>query len=78
MISAADPGTVLTPGTEFWVKIHISFDADADPEPGIFLTLDPGSSMEKIRIRDKHLGYATPDDRLSIVFTFQCKPWRLT
>jgi hypothetical protein len=38
--------------TDFWVKIHISFDADADPDPGIFLTLDPGSSMEKIRIRD--------------------------
>ncbi len=30
------------------------FDADADPDPGIFLTLDPGSGMEKIRIRDKH------------------------
>jgi hypothetical protein len=25
---------------------------DADPDPGIFLTLDPGSGMGKIRIRD--------------------------
>jgi hypothetical protein len=31
----------------FWVN----FDADADP--GIMLTLDPGSGMENIRIRDK-------------------------
>jgi hypothetical protein len=28
-------------------------------EPEIFLTLDPGSGMEKIRIRDKHPGSAT-------------------
>jgi hypothetical protein len=28
-------------------------------DPGIFLTLDPGAGMEKIRIRDKHPGFAT-------------------
>ncbi len=27
-------------------------------DPGIFLTLDPGFGMEKIRIRDKHPGSA--------------------
>jgi hypothetical protein len=31
--------------TIFWVTILKFFDADADPE--IFLTLDPGSGMEK-------------------------------
>jgi hypothetical protein len=36
--------------TIFWVKILIFCDADADP--GIFLTLDPGSGWKKIRIRD--------------------------
>jgi hypothetical protein len=36
--------------TIFWVKILKFFDADADK--GIFLTLDPGSGMEKIRIGD--------------------------
>jgi hypothetical protein len=35
------------------------FDADADADPGFFLTLDPGSGMGKIRIRDKHPGSAT-------------------
>jgi hypothetical protein len=34
--------------TIFWLKILKLFDAD--PDPGIFLTLDPGSGMEKIRI----------------------------
>jgi hypothetical protein len=33
--------------TIFEVKIRKFFDADADP--GIFLTLDPGSGMEKFR-----------------------------
>jgi hypothetical protein len=28
--------------TIFWVKILKFFDTDADPDPGIFLTLDPG------------------------------------
>jgi hypothetical protein len=41
----------------FWVKILKFFDADQDP--GIFLSLNPGSGMEKIRIRDKHPGSAT-------------------
>ncbi len=36
----------------FWVKIIKFFYADADADPGIFLTLDPGSAMEKIRIRN--------------------------
>ncbi len=40
----------------FSVNILKFFDADADP--GIFLTLDPGSGMEKNRIRDKHPGSA--------------------
>ncbi len=31
---------------------HLNSDADGDPDPGIFLTLDPGSEMEKIRIRE--------------------------
>jgi hypothetical protein len=45
--------------TIFGVKILKFFDADADP--GIFLTLDPGSGMEKIRVWDKHPGSATLD-----------------
>jgi hypothetical protein len=36
--------------TIFWVKIFKFFDADADP--GIYLTLGPGSEMEKNRLRD--------------------------
>jgi hypothetical protein len=43
--------------TIFWVKILKFFDADADP--GIFLSLDPGSGMKKIRIQDKQPGSAT-------------------
>jgi hypothetical protein len=42
--------------TIFWVK-YLFFDGD--PDPGIILALDPGSGMEKIRIRDKHPGSAT-------------------
>ncbi len=56
--------------TNFLFKILQFFDTDTDPDPGIFFTLDPGSGMEKIRIRDKHPGSATLVDRLSIVFTF--------
>jgi hypothetical protein len=41
--------------TSFWVKILKFFDADLDP--GILF--DPGTGMEKIRIRDKHPGSAT-------------------
>jgi hypothetical protein len=44
--------------TIFWVKILKFFDADEDADPGIFLTLDPGSGMGKTRIRDKHPGSA--------------------
>jgi hypothetical protein len=43
--------------TIFWVKILKFFDVDLGS--GIFLTLDPGSGLEKIRIRDKHPGSAT-------------------
>jgi hypothetical protein len=38
--------------TIFGLKILKFFDADLDPGSGIFLTLDPLSGMEKIRIRD--------------------------
>jgi hypothetical protein len=43
--------------TIFWVKILKFFDAEPDPGSGDHY--DPGSGMEKIRIRDKHPGYAT-------------------
>jgi hypothetical protein len=45
--------------TIFWVKILNSFMRMQIRDPGIFLTLDPGAGMEKIRIRDKHPGFAT-------------------
>jgi hypothetical protein len=45
--------------TILWVKILKFFDADADPDSGIFLTLDPGSGTDKLQIRDKHPGSAT-------------------
>jgi hypothetical protein len=35
-----------------WVKILKFFYVDPDPGSGIFLTLDPGSVMGKIRILD--------------------------
>ncbi len=43
------------------LKIFTFFDADQDPRSGIFLTMDPGSKMEKLRsgIYDKHTGSAT-------------------
>jgi hypothetical protein len=37
--------------TIFWAKILKFFDADADPAPGSGNRFDPGSGMEKIRIR---------------------------
>ncbi len=40
-------------GTIFWKILKF---IDPEPGSGIFLTLDPGSGMEKIRIRDKHPG----------------------
>jgi hypothetical protein len=59
--------------TNFWVKILKFFDAN--PDPAIFATRDPGSEMENIRIRDKHPGSATlrgtvhyPSLRLPIVY----------
>jgi hypothetical protein len=42
-----------------WVKILKFFDADSDPR--IFLTLDPGTGMEKIRIRYPEPGINIPD-----------------
>jgi hypothetical protein len=47
--------------TIFWVKNTLIFYADQDPGSGIFLTLDPGSGMEKFgpEIRDKHPGSAS-------------------
>jgi hypothetical protein len=45
--------------TIFGLKILKFFDADSDPGSGIFLTLSPGSGMKKIRIWDKHPGFAT-------------------
>jgi hypothetical protein len=49
----------------FWFKILKFFDADPDRGSRTFLTLDPGSGMEKIWIRDgkkfgsEHPGSAT-------------------
>jgi hypothetical protein len=40
--------------TIFWPKILKLFVADADPDPVSGNLFDPGSGMEKIRIRDKH------------------------
>jgi hypothetical protein len=39
--------------TLFWFNLLKLFDADAHPDPGIFVTLNPRSG-----IRDKHSGYA--------------------
>jgi hypothetical protein len=44
----------------FCVKILKFFDADADQNPGIFLTLYPGSGMEKIRIRGSRINVPDP------------------
>jgi hypothetical protein len=41
----------------FWVTILKFFDADADP--GILFTLDPGWKQFRSGIRDKHPGSAT-------------------
>jgi hypothetical protein len=39
-------------------RVKNTYFSDADPGPGIFWTLDPGSRMEKL-IWDKHPGSAT-------------------
>ncbi len=44
---------------------------DPDPGSGVFWTLDPGSGMEKIRIRDKHKGSATLGRSCHYVFQFK-------
>jgi len=41
------------------LKIFKVFVTDSYPGSGAFLTLDPGSGMGKIRIRDKHPESAT-------------------
>ncbi len=57
-----DPGwtsQIILPGNlkQFlWPKIPKFFDADMDPGSGIFLTLDPGSGMEKFGSGIKHPG----------------------
>jgi hypothetical protein len=53
------------------IKILKFFDADPDPGCGIFLTLDPGSGIEKFgsRIWDEHPGSATLALRRPFVFT---------
>jgi hypothetical protein len=43
--------------TIFWVEKLKFFDAD--PESGIFLTLDPGWKNSDSGIRDKHPGSST-------------------
>jgi hypothetical protein len=43
--------------TIIYVKILKFFDAD--PGSRNYLTLHPGTGMEKIQIRDKHPGFAT-------------------
>jgi hypothetical protein len=52
--------------TLFWVKILKFFDAIQDP--GWKKNLDPGSEMEKIRIRYKRPGSATLHARYSTEF----------
>jgi hypothetical protein len=56
--------------TIFCVKILIFFVADADPDPGISLTPDPGSGWKKFGfgIWDKHLGSSTLADLLAPIF----------
>ncbi len=39
---------------------------DPDPGNGIFLSLDPGSVMEKLRIRNQHPGSATLDSVIDL------------
>ncbi len=42
--------------TIFWVKNIKKFYVDTDPGSGIFLTLDPGSGMEKLGSGMEKLG----------------------
>jgi hypothetical protein len=51
----------------FWLKILKFFDADADPGSGIFLTLDPGSRMEKFGIRNTALNYLKKDIKMFLI-----------
>jgi hypothetical protein len=52
------------------IKLLKFFDADPDPGSRIFLSLDPGSGMEKFGsgIEDKHLGSAILLYRDSVAF----------
>jgi hypothetical protein len=45
--------------TIFGLKIRKLFYADPDPGTGIFLTLVPGSEMEKVWVRDIYPGSVT-------------------
>jgi hypothetical protein len=49
--------------TIFWVKHP---DADPDPGSGVFLTLDPGSGLRKIRIRDGKNSDRAPKQNFSV------------
>ncbi len=42
-----------------WIKMLKFFDADADQDPGLCLTLDPGWKKLRSRIQNKHPGSAT-------------------
>jgi hypothetical protein len=57
-MSIQDHNTEIS-DTVFWVKILKFFDSDADPESGIFLTLDPGWKKFRTGILGKHPGSAT-------------------
>jgi hypothetical protein len=62
--------------TIFWVKDLNSLMRMQIRDPEIFLTLYPGSGMEKIRIRDKHPGSAPLWSTLN--FMMKRRPKRLT
>jgi hypothetical protein len=58
--------------TIFWAKILEFFDTDADP--GIFLTLDPGSRMEKNRTRGRVFQcFANLTNRYDFVFLLSAR-----
>jgi hypothetical protein len=45
--------------TFYFDKILKFFDADANPDPGSGNLIDPGSGMERVRIRNVYPGSAT-------------------
>ncbi len=54
--------------TIFWIKILKFFDSN--PDPGIFLTLDPGTGMEKIR---SGIDIPDPQHWYQQVFYIRCR-----